>query len=104
MFSPSATRYRRYLYPGDIEDEADAVELASLHNLSGRVSGMYTFSLNKGRHVATVRDLKSISGRIKAVNPDFVLVHIGSNEIANIPGNLTMAQWKQRIHDLIKEC
>ena len=64
LFSPSATGYRRFLYPGDIEHEADAVELASLHNLSGRVSRMYTFSLNKGRHVATVRDLKSICDRI----------------------------------------
>lgn len=104
LFTPGATRYRRSLYPSDIVDEADAVELARLHNLTDRVSRMYTFGLIDGRHVVTVQDLKAIAGRIRSVNPDFVLAHIASNEIANMSGDLSTSQWKSQIHDLIKEC
>ena len=109
LFFPRATRYRRPLhYPAAVTSPGAAVQLADRHNLLDRVSHMYTLStVPEGtgtRSLVTIEDIVRIIDKIRDLDPDFVLVHIASNEIANMRGDLTDLQWKRQIRDLVVQC
>jgi hypothetical protein len=107
---PSAVAFKRRLhYDHDILTKelhkAEAAELATLHHLQDRVSHMYTMSLlpNK-KSLALVSELLDNVQMVKDLDPDFVLVHIASNEISNMRGDLHEMQWKLHIRNLVDEC
>ena len=92
-------------YRSDIQDFPGAARLARRHNVDDRVTHMFTVALkNDGDSVLFIQDIVENIDRITRHDPDFVLVHIASNEIANMRGDLPDPVWRNQIWQLVDEC
>jgi hypothetical protein len=59
---------------------------------------------DEGKSLYLIQDLIANAHRISQLDPDFVLVHIASNEIANMRGDWPVAVWNSQIRILVDNC